>query len=130
MIAIWRHEDMEVPASGKASVKSVWCATRWPGCAVDPGPGLVNGALCNDCGLAAEIYGSYCVLKKQGKDSDSPLSCGSALWHGVLLTKRDNCCVFQQCFMLTGRMALTAARWNAATAAARRLDLGRPHAPA
>eukprot|EP00955_Chlamydomonas_euryale_P065829 359362-Chlamydomonas_euryale.AAC.11 len=30
------------------------CATRKPGCAVDPGPGLVNGALCNDCDLAAE----------------------------------------------------------------------------
>eukprot|EP00955_Chlamydomonas_euryale_P003714 39120-Chlamydomonas_euryale.AAC.2 len=33
-----------------------WTAARCvqPGCAVDPGSGLVNGALCNDCDLAAE----------------------------------------------------------------------------
>eukprot|EP00955_Chlamydomonas_euryale_P000696 7945-Chlamydomonas_euryale.AAC.2 len=30
------------------------CATQKTGCAVDPGPGLVYGALCNHCDLAAQ----------------------------------------------------------------------------
>eukprot|EP00955_Chlamydomonas_euryale_P071404 361070-Chlamydomonas_euryale.AAC.8 len=41
------------------------CATRQPGRAVDPGPGLVNGALCNDCDLAEEDTG----IIASGKDS-------------------------------------------------------------
>eukprot|EP00955_Chlamydomonas_euryale_P116951 366447-Chlamydomonas_euryale.AAC.4 len=32
----------------------VQCATWQPGSAVDPGPGLVNGALCNECDLEEE----------------------------------------------------------------------------
>eukprot|EP00955_Chlamydomonas_euryale_P034331 349754-Chlamydomonas_euryale.AAC.9 len=63
----WREAIANVtPLELKTRTKQVeTVSNQEPGSAVDPGPGLFNGALCNDCDLAAEDVEFLCPEKPE-----------------------------------------------------------------